>query len=208
MEKIPSLKIEGGVGHFAEWMTKQLAFRKETWGEFGNRKYKVGYSKEAHSDRKEAWVIFPCIVIDGWEYFDGSGSATILAVEDSLGKTSIEFIDGLYYCHNLKPGDPNSKEIIEYDYRTPLGENFKKLAQEIKDVYKEEFGIIKNETINEPETRVLNDWFKYYHDCKKTRVRVTLEEIAQKIGYNANYVRQKHKEYLNENKDITKPNKT
>lgn len=46
-----------------------------------------------------------------------------------------------------------------------------------------------------PETRDLEDWFRYYHDCQKAGFRVTLRDIADETGYSHDYVRQKHAEY-------------
>ena len=50
----------------------------------------------------------------------------------------------------------------------------------------------------EPDTRNLEDWFDYYHRCRKAGYKVTLKELAEKTGYSHGHVRQRHAEYMAE----------
>ena len=189
MKKILPLIIDGEVGHFSVWMTKQLAIRRMKWGEFNEKIYKVVYTNEAHKDKQDAWVVFSFLALSGGEFALGRKWATILAVEDFPGKTTVEFIDGLYYCHNLRPGDPNSRDIMEYDYGEQIGDNFVIIAQEIKDTYLGEYGKSdQKEASLEPWEKIPNTGWdrevvRLWHE------QLSAGQIGNKLGREAQTIR-------------------
>jgi hypothetical protein len=47
----------------------------------------------------------------------------------------------------------------------------------------------------------LDEWFAYYHACKKSRVKYTLQDLANDVNLSHGYVRQEHAKYIAEHRD-------
>lgn len=141
-------------------------------------------------------------------------NATLLATQQANGQLTVDFIDGKKYG---RPAMPISKTILDTQKRlfetqpeidddtspkwyggAPIGEPLQRLAELI-------FGEFES-TIQPTETPLaplqkppkeanLSEWFDYYHECKKRRIKYTLKDIASDAGYAHSYVRRKHSEY-------------
>jgi hypothetical protein len=211
---IVPIEYSGSVAHFRAWMDRYLAVNGKVWtSPKTQQEYEVYYSSEAQTTMREVWIITPIVpVIEGSREEDKHW-ATILATEFP-NKTTVEFIDGLYYHRDTRGytiGDEGQK-IFHWEWGSfeelakgdLIGDDFTELAQEII----REWGnnvlsntVLSNNLPQEPQTRNLDDWFAYYHACKKTRIKITLGEIAGKTSHNASYVRQRHMNYVREHEE-------
>jgi hypothetical protein len=51
------------------------------------------------------------------------------------------------------------------------------------------------------EDAPFDDWFAYYHACRRDKVHYTLKDLANDVGYDYQYIRQLHSKYKKEHAD-------
>ena len=84
----------------------------------------------------------------------------------------------------------------ELDYGEPIGDDFIKLAEEIKTKWQGSSEEKESETIKEPTTQNLEDWFDYLY-AVKPKLRIKMEYIAGKTGYAVSTIYKEHTNYKN-----------
>ncbi len=195
MEKIPPLRLEGTIDHFSGWMSRNLAIRRGVWGEFGAKKFEIRYVKEAHTSKREAWIVLPFLMLAGGAHAEGRKWATILAVEEFPGKTIVEFIDGLYYCHDTRwfvaVGDTEKDFIKEYDYGETIGKDFLRIAQEIKDTYWSQYSEPNQEEVDLKPWEKIPDVGWYREAVRLWRENFSAREIGSKLCKDEQTIRNK-----------------
>jgi hypothetical protein len=116
---------------------------------------------------------------------DRRHGASIEAFEQAKGEeTLIEFLDGR---------DPYRSKRVE-----PIGAAFKQFAQWIIDEFQKSPSDGQHEIVKPNRDASLDDWFAYYHNCKRAKIPYTLKELAADVMLSHGYIRQKHSEYNKE----------
>jgi hypothetical protein len=225
IERIEAIEYPGSVEHFRAWMDKYLAINGDVFTTPSKpkiREYRISYSSSARAKAREVWHVTPLIRGKGKDA-GSSKWATILAVEESPNKTSVEFIDGLFYHRDTrlykismdgeKKSMPMHGQLTEYAYGESIGDDFIKLCEDLKSAWKKNFeNPSKSETHvstlpEEPKTNNLKEWFDYLHAVKHV-TRIKLEYIANKTKYAYSTVKKEHSLYLKEHgiQKVTKSN--
>ncbi len=201
MSNIQPIKYQRSVAHFRAWMDRYLATRGNKWDCFQDYtneiiKYNIFYNSTAQTSTREAWILEPLsnpskINAPAYKY------ATILAAEEGIDKTIIEFIDGYFFQHDTswirQDGTYYRKRPVRNEKHEPIGKDLDLFASSLRSKLFEDRRAID---LEEPETRNLSDWFDYYQFCQNSRIKITLKDIAGKTSYSYDYIRHEHAKYL------------
>lgn len=218
-QNIPSMEYPGSISHFRAWMDRYLIVNGETVRIQENNEiatYKIAYMPQAREGNREVWLIELIIPATKDIRVRMETKGMILAVEEVLNKTKIEFLDGKFYSIPMLPITlrKNLSETDRRDYERPkitkgarIGKNFPEIVKSII------AGLnVKNDNktkeAQEPTSRNLKEWFDYLH-AEKHRIRITLNYIADKTKYAYSTVKKEHSLYMKENgiQKVTKSNK-
>ena len=207
MGKIPSLNLDISIAHFRGEMDRLLAINGEEFCiETKKIKYKVTYFSYAQTTTREVWNIFPIVPMKNGKNPGNSKFAMILATENKINNTVVEFLDGRCY------------ERVSYHFRSDttapnygpphlanheeIGGDFILLCDILRNMILHQIGTqSQSYEIEEPKSRNLEEWFNYFHVCGNIGVRFSLKDISKKTNYSYSYIRRKHSEYIAEHEN-------
>ena len=138
---IDSIEYYIPVAHFRGQMDRLLAMKSEIFQiharDGQSREYRISYYPTAHTSTREVWNILPIIpVVDG-KRASNSRFAMVLAVEDTPGRTIVEFLDGRCYeriaYHFRSSSSEPTLGNAHLAFHDPIGDDFIELSNILKD---------------------------------------------------------------------------
>jgi len=139
---------------------------------------------------------------DTWDGEASPAEIVLKAVSDSM--TEVTLRPNASELWGLRLGDPQRAVLgrtayLAGDTSQRIAGFLQRFADHITQVKAEAAAVmvvVKPDKPSEPATCNLEDWFGYYHECQEAGFKMSLKDIAEQTGYNYDYVRQKHAEYM------------
>jgi hypothetical protein len=174
----------GPVSNFRAFMEGALlGFKDGTIKTDDNIDLRIDYAPRLSAPAREGWYVARMEENEKGTYTVTEQRATILALEEMPNSCMIYIHDGILY-------DKDFASMTMKGIGKPLGALLDILVSRMSKQLSNKMAFLKK-----PQTRDLNEWFRYYYDCKSAGKKFTLRNIAEETSYHHDYIRQLHLRY-------------